>query len=719
MDKRKLLLLLFLLQMLMLALAQPISIGEAQDMEANLIEKTFPITATPVDWSTLWSKFKNHVEWRLERNEGAGWVETAGLTIDRVYPEPNLCKITLIFDSVAAADYRLTIGLDVEVLKYTHKTGAFNYTIEYKDYVAVFDWSDLKDINGLTFNHGVLNSTFWWRVRRSNVPEGVHVELDPSWQISQSSDDCRVWEAGASHPPWDSFSLTGGVMCGRSSYGDYMGSGLRFTNVTVEQGITIQSAGLRFTASQDSTLDTAMTRLWGEDVGNSVTFVNASDYNNRNRTSASVQWVIQEKWWKEWWYSSAELKTVVQEIVDRGDWSSGNNMTFFWEDDGSASGRYRVAYSYDNAPAKVAMLHITIGGYSYTFHGLFNEDSGLLESSGVNITAYVPNQAPETFEVNGTTTKTYPYIPQYFSFNLTTNREYWLKPDEYSTHIYVFDTDNTQTYTITFEDLVGVLEGNPFVSSLRYINGTLMEVERRKVDVRKITRMALKLGQTYTIKISGEVEYTFGDIITSEDTTITLTIKAIYFPKETLLTYKNVRIYATRKFGTPNGNITINYQDLLEETNSVAIFIYYRNGTTAFSAVAYTSSFVYTWHSAENDTDYQLMLTIDHEGYGVWMWPQYFPQSMSQAPWGLDFLGDLYFGGVKFDTSVVLPAFLILFVAGCFSVINAETGVFMAVVTAGVLTYMGWIPIPGGFLIAAVSLAILMAMVRGKRGVTA
>jgi hypothetical protein len=58
-----------------------------------------------------------------------------------------------------------------------------------------------------------------------------------------------------------------------------------------------------------------------------------------------------------------------------------------------------------------------------------------------------------------------------------------------------------------------------------------------------------------------------------------------------------------------------------------------------------------------------------------------------------------------------------LFAAGCFSALNAEVGAIMLVIVAIILTWMGWIPIPGGALVAGLFLAVLMGLVYSKRRV--
>lgn len=377
---------------------------------------------------------------------------------------------------------------------------------------------------------------------------------------------------------------------------------------------------------------------------------------------------------------------------------------------------YRYAFagiSYNNALPDYVEMHIRNldfqYDYEYTFYGLFDETTGD-PTGAVNVTAHFQAGAePEIFEVNGNFAYGSYIKPIHFLFNLTNDREYWLSDDEDTATIYIFD-DSTTTYTITFFDLAGILVDVPYVEARRYVNATLRTVEKRKVDVEDKIVMNLVNGIFYTLVITDGSSYTYGDLLMTSTTTVSLTLKGIEFPKETLLTYKNVRVYGERAFDNPTGNISITYEDLLLQTNSVYISIDYRNGTNAYNATEVVDSFVHTWTSASNNTDYAVVCTINHTRYGVYDWKQYFPALLDSLDWGLDFLGSL-----PFDTAYILPSLLIVFAAGCFSVLNAEVGAFLATIVAIILAYAGWLPIPAATLIVAFTLSILMALAYAKR----
>jgi len=190
-------------------------------------------------------------------------------------------------------------------------------------------------------------------------------------------------------------------------------------------------------------------------------------------------------------------------------------------------------YTFEKGLDYAPKLHVIYEAYSYTFHGLFDENSGLLKSASeraANVTAYYIDETSETFEVNGTYIYNTSFIPLYFHVELGTNdREYWLSEEEVNINIYLFNQTLT-TYTISFLDFAGVLDDNPIVEAQRYINGTLMMVEKRKVDEEKKLQFSLILGCKYTIIIQDGASYTFGDVLMTSTTTIQLTLKGIKFP---------------------------------------------------------------------------------------------------------------------------------------------------------------------------------------------
>ncbi len=139
-------------------------------------------------------------------------------------------------------------------------------------------------------------------------------------------------------------------------------AGFRFTSATVPQGATITSATLTlYGYSSYSTGSTISAIAACEDVDNSSAFTTSSgDFNttNRPRTTAtsaskdikSVTAGVAYTW---------DISTSVQEVVDRAGWSSGNAISVFVDNDGSASNEWQDFEAYDHNSTLAAKLDIT------------------------------------------------------------------------------------------------------------------------------------------------------------------------------------------------------------------------------------------------------------------------------------------------------------------------------------------------------------------------
>jgi len=131
---------------------------------------------------------------------------------------------------------------------------------------------------------------------------------------------------------------------------------MRFTNITIPPGATIVHAYLTLRASSNKTGTICNTRISAEDIDDAPTFADggaAFDARWANRTTARVDWDAIPAWTLNTDYNSPEIKTVIQEIIDREGWVSGQDIVIFWEDyeDRSthAAGCFRGGYSYDSS----------------------------------------------------------------------------------------------------------------------------------------------------------------------------------------------------------------------------------------------------------------------------------------------------------------------------------------------------------------------------------
>jgi hypothetical protein len=107
-----------------------------------------------------------------------------------------------------------------------------------------------------------------------------------------------------------------------------MTSFTRFQNVTIPQGTAIDSAVLVIYAHEDESAEALVTIL-AEDNDDSPMFSETEALTDRTMTETSVAWNITEDWtmWEQ--YHSPNLAPVIQEVIDRPGWQSGNSLTLF------------------------------------------------------------------------------------------------------------------------------------------------------------------------------------------------------------------------------------------------------------------------------------------------------------------------------------------------------------------------------------------------------
>ncbi|MGI0077461.1 MAG: fibro-slime domain-containing protein, partial [Nitrosopumilaceae archaeon] len=153
--------------------------------------------------------------------------------------------------------------------------------------------------------------------------------------------------------------------------------GLRFQNINIPQGSIITKAYIQFTAEDDED-DSASVKIFAENVDNAKTFSKTKfDITTRKTTQASVNWSIPE-WKKQGDAGSAQrtsdVSSLVQEVVNRKDWSQGNSIAFMLLINNHGN---RNAFTYDGNPGKAPLLHIEFSsGQTLKLNGLIRDFKG-------------------------------------------------------------------------------------------------------------------------------------------------------------------------------------------------------------------------------------------------------------------------------------------------------------------------------------------------------
>jgi hypothetical protein len=132
--------------------------------------------------------------------------------------------------------------------------------------------------------------------------------------------------------------------------------GMRFNSLSIPQGATITNASIQFQADETHSGATNL-MIEGEASDNALAFTNANaNISSRTLTATSVEWTPAP--WTTVGEAGSDQQTpditsVIQEIVDRPGWSSGNSLAVII----SGSGR-RAAESFNGDSAGAPLLHV-------------------------------------------------------------------------------------------------------------------------------------------------------------------------------------------------------------------------------------------------------------------------------------------------------------------------------------------------------------------------
>lgn len=152
--------------------------------------------------------------------------------------------------------------------------------------------------------------------------------------------------------------------------------GLRFNNVTIPQGATINYAQLRLFSFYETSTSTILVRVYGEAADDAAAFSSGSDVTGRTTTTAYVDWDVgaDQNWAANLWNGTPDLKSIISEIVGRAGWTSGNDIVLLLKDNGG-TGTFdgHDVETYDRGASSAARIDII---YSETFAGPTLEGMG-------------------------------------------------------------------------------------------------------------------------------------------------------------------------------------------------------------------------------------------------------------------------------------------------------------------------------------------------------
>jgi len=233
-------------------------------------------------------------------------------------------------------------------------------------------WEEVADMEAGVALKGSTASPDWSRGTQLYVEVDYDIYPPTAFerQVSANDDDCMVYnQSGWKFTKTETYYQVGRI---NSVYG--YGAGLRFQNVLIPQGATIARAYLKLVSSEDKNPAAIVKSvIIGEAADNATAFSTLEDYqarrgtvvggpNDDHITSNYTLWDYLEGWYAGYQYESLDISAVIQEIVDRPGWESGNSLVLFWDDHANRStsytNNYRRAYGYGGSPANAPVLHV-------------------------------------------------------------------------------------------------------------------------------------------------------------------------------------------------------------------------------------------------------------------------------------------------------------------------------------------------------------------------
>ncbi|MBI5670896.1 MAG: PKD domain-containing protein, partial [Chloroflexi bacterium] len=172
-----------------------------------------------------------------------------------------------------------------------------------------------------------------------------------TFQINSGVND--VNEDGTSFNNSNSTIWIGNAASATASY-----AGLRFTNVTIPAGATINSAFLQVYSTQSQWI-TINLRLAADASDNSAAFSANSRPSQRPLTNQRVAHASNVLWNANTWYNLDDMSPVIQEVVSRPGWQSGNSLSVIIQGTSAGSWARKFFRSFNGGATTAPRLIVT------------------------------------------------------------------------------------------------------------------------------------------------------------------------------------------------------------------------------------------------------------------------------------------------------------------------------------------------------------------------
>lgn len=174
---------------------------------------------------------------------------------------------------------------------------------------------------------------------------------DATFQVAATADDGYTFGSGISN---------NAAYCrmGEKSDGTLYNTWHRWTSVNIPAGSTITAAKIQFKAAYSGSGTTVNLNIYFNDADNAANPGDITAYNAKAVTAA-VAWNSVSSWTAGTWYDSPELKTILQTVINRAGWASGNAIMALVKSNDSTHNAYRDGVEYANDSSGGAKLVVS------------------------------------------------------------------------------------------------------------------------------------------------------------------------------------------------------------------------------------------------------------------------------------------------------------------------------------------------------------------------
>ena len=180
-------------------------------------------------------------------------------------------------------------------------------------------------------------------------------------QVAADADDGYWDDAGTIF-----FAGSGIVNIGDTGQAGRESGFCRFTNVTIPPGSTVSAADLKLQGGGIYNGDNVTATIRAVLQANATAPTSSGDAKGRTRTTAGVATGNFPHYVNGTVFTSANIASVIQEVINQGGWASGNAIVVYIVDAGSSVNAGRGNYGHQSSSSKCPILDITYSTPAFT-----------------------------------------------------------------------------------------------------------------------------------------------------------------------------------------------------------------------------------------------------------------------------------------------------------------------------------------------------------------